>query len=287
MTHKKAYRKIIEWLAGYGVKPYDVEVYLYLLRSGRKTAREIIQDIKVPYGRIYEVLKRLCSKGYIVEYPGRPKTYVASPPHILMETLIREGEEKLRRLYEQADWIEQELVKIAYGHETRNIIATLSSSSEITTTSSKQISYSRFSIIISVDYLRALQLKMEFNGGIIWSSYLKNFRQTLKRGVDIKILISTYDIMRETETQLKVKNIIHELFGPIIQEFEGKNLEFRYNRVLFTPINIYDDNNILLKIRDPVRTGFYIGGVLINDLKLAKLMKNKFDTLWKGSESLY
>ena len=65
---------LIEFLKNANLTTYEINVYITLLNSSTLTAREISIKSNVPYGRIYDILEELKSKGMIDIFETRPKT---------------------------------------------------------------------------------------------------------------------------------------------------------------------------------------------------------------------
>jgi sugar-specific transcriptional regulator TrmB len=277
--------QIIRTLRGYGFKPYEIAVYLDVLKHDISTANDVAHRTKVPYGRIYEIIKSLLHKGCLQEYQSRPKTYRAVSPHILTDTLIEKEEEKLKLMYEQADSLRRELAKIAYGNGARYLINTILTSPEIVETSSKQIVHTKSSLVVCLDSCRLYEIYSDPRIKELWNSYLRILEQAINKGVHLKLLIST-DGSKHTISQAKITNLVCAVLSPKILKFEKPLLEIRYFNNPITPFNIYDNDRVLIKIKDPAREGHYIGGILIFDLKLAKTMMEIFNTMWKRSNEL-
>jgi|GEM_PF-2287421 len=281
MSIEKERRELFKLLMGYGLKPYEAEAYLDVLRHGASTVREILHRTKIPYGRVYDVLKSLSHKGYIIESPGRPKMYIAIPPHALVKKLIEKEKEKLDELREHATTIEQKLLRLAYEYDIEYIFSILMKSQDIISFSSRQISQTRSRLVICLDTDRVLQIQREAMSSDIWSSYLRVLERALNRGVYTHLLVSS----NEEPLLPNTKNILYNLLTHNILKFRGKNLEIRYTRKPVTPFNIYDDERVLIKLRDPSRDGLYTCGIFIINSRLADLLMEKFKAIWNNSES--
>jgi len=269
-------KEVLKCLMGFGLKPYEAEAYLDILRHGASTVREILRRTRIPYGRIYEVLKSLFHMGYIIESPGRPKMYIAIPPHILIKKVIKKEKEKLDKLKEHAAIVEQMLLRFAYGCSIEYIFSILMKSQDIIKFSSRQISRTKSKLVICLDTDRCLQIQREVMPSDVWASYLRILERALNRGVYTYLLVSS-----DKEVPLQtMKNILYGLLTPNILEFKGKNLKIRYARKPVTPFNIYDDERVLIKLRDPSRDGSYTCGIFIINSRLATLLMEKFKALW-------
>ncbi|MCB9358590.1 TrmB family transcriptional regulator [Candidatus Woesearchaeota archaeon] len=82
---------------------YEKQTYVTLLQIGTAKARDISKKSKVSYGRIYEILEKLESKGLISVIPSEPKTFEAIEPKNALKNFLRRKEEKLQTLKQEID----------------------------------------------------------------------------------------------------------------------------------------------------------------------------------------
>ncbi|MHA2059957.1 MAG: TrmB family transcriptional regulator [Candidatus Ranarchaeia archaeon] len=113
-------------LRSFGLTEYETEAYLTILHGGKLTASQISLESKIPYSRVYDVLKRLDAKGWITSIPGKPNKYEVNPPKDtirafrLAELRGLEKKEKLlidelTPMYEQKGGAERSSVVILHG----------------------------------------------------------------------------------------------------------------------------------------------------------------------------
>lgn len=109
-----------------GLNTYEIDVYAAVLDSGQLTAMEISEKSKVPYSKIYEVLKTLKDKGWIKTIETRPaKYYPASPVEALAATEAKIEDKianwkqtvtsELQPLFEKREIIERPDILILHG----------------------------------------------------------------------------------------------------------------------------------------------------------------------------
>ena len=77
---------------------YEKRVYVALLRIGRSKSREISKEGGVSYGRIYEILDKLESKGLISIQPTSPKTFDAIEPRVAFNLFFERKRNELNDL---------------------------------------------------------------------------------------------------------------------------------------------------------------------------------------------
>ncbi|NQU79648.1 TrmB family transcriptional regulator [Candidatus Woesearchaeota archaeon] len=78
-------REIISNLLELGLNRYEAKVYLSLLEEGTSTAKNISDITGIPYGKVYEILTSLGSKGFSLTLPTKPmKCKATSPTEVLV-----------------------------------------------------------------------------------------------------------------------------------------------------------------------------------------------------------
>lgn len=109
-----------------GLNMYEIDVYAALLDSGQLTAMEISEKTKVPYSKIYEVLKLLKEKGWVKIIESRPAKYYPAPPIEALAATEAKLEDKiaewkrtitseLQPLFEKREIIERPDILILHG----------------------------------------------------------------------------------------------------------------------------------------------------------------------------
>ncbi len=112
-----------------GLTEYETEAYLTVLQQGETTAAQTSRDSKIPYSRVYEVLKRLEDKGWIQLKTGKPQRYIPLPPKDTVKSLRmdflrqfadseKEIIQTLQPIYEQRGGSERSDVVILHGQNS-------------------------------------------------------------------------------------------------------------------------------------------------------------------------
>ena len=83
-----------------GLNSYEAKVYVSLLHIGEAKASRLIDESKVPSGKIYETLQNLEDKGLVQTIPEKIKIYVPRPIDVLLDK-IKEQKEFLNQLHEE------------------------------------------------------------------------------------------------------------------------------------------------------------------------------------------
>lgn len=68
-----------------GLSKYEASAYLALLSEGQSTAKEIATTADIPQSRVYDILDRLNTKGFVKAQPGRPKKFGNVAPERAIE----------------------------------------------------------------------------------------------------------------------------------------------------------------------------------------------------------
>lgn len=104
-----------------GLNKYELSAYESLVKGGKNSASRISKISGVPYGRIYDILSSLESKGLVKVIPEDTKKYMASEPKNFIDLVDNKKEKlvklkkdikELQQIYESA---EEEPVLIAKG----------------------------------------------------------------------------------------------------------------------------------------------------------------------------
>lgn len=73
-------KELKELLKELGFTEYEVSAYLTLIKEGPLTAGELAALSKVPQPRIYDIIRTLMGKGFVITIGGRPKKVIAVDP---------------------------------------------------------------------------------------------------------------------------------------------------------------------------------------------------------------
>ena len=73
-----------------GLSNYEAEAYLKVVELCVAEAGEICKKTKIPFGRVYQELNSLASKGLIEVQNTRPKKYRARKPRFAFKTLLQQ-----------------------------------------------------------------------------------------------------------------------------------------------------------------------------------------------------
>lgn len=81
-----------------GINKYEERVYITLIEEGISSAKNISDITGIPYGKVYEVLNNLSTKGFLVILPTKPMKFQAVSPKQAVINTKKSMHEKLERL---------------------------------------------------------------------------------------------------------------------------------------------------------------------------------------------
>ena len=98
-----------------GLSNYEIEAYLKVAELGIAEAGVICKQTRIPFGRVYQELNSLASKGLIEVQNTRPKRYMARKPRLAFKTILQQRranlEKQLQKTIEAALQIEEIISK--------------------------------------------------------------------------------------------------------------------------------------------------------------------------------
>ncbi|UCG03803.1 MAG: TrmB family transcriptional regulator [Candidatus Heimdallarchaeota archaeon] len=252
---------------------YESRAYLTLLSTGIRTAKEIANESKIPFGRVYDVLSSLEDKGLADKQESRPKKFVAKEPKIALNNLLNLKTAELQTLTIKAAVIEEKL---------SNLHTTKPEDTLFWSVALGEKAISRYIEKIS-ETEKELQtiLNIRVAARIPQKEIIENLITTLKllteNGVSVQILLSGVTPGSLEETFLA--SVAH--FFVLLDRAEVKRTQLTP-----TAFDIIDDEKILLKVMNPVNPDEFFAWIFVWQKKLAINLKPKFQELWKDATDL-
>ena len=93
-------KNMISPLLELGLNKYEAKVYLTLIGEGISTAKNVSDITGIPYGKVYEIINSLSSKGFSNILPSKPMKCQAISPSQAIITVKKNVEEKHQRIEE-------------------------------------------------------------------------------------------------------------------------------------------------------------------------------------------
>jgi alanine racemase len=100
MTGSKAVEQSIEQLKTLGFTEYEAKVYLALVADHPATAYAISQVSGVPHSRVYDITRRLISRGAALQIGSNPDRFSPLPPEELTVKLERDHQQSVNEFRE-------------------------------------------------------------------------------------------------------------------------------------------------------------------------------------------
>lgn len=247
-------------LRSLGLTAYEIKIYRCLLEYGKLKAKGIAELSGVPPTAVYPNLKTLQEKGLIQQFKGDVALFQALQPALAVPVFIDQEKKRLAETQEnivvQAEQLfhskqvvkEKEVLQISHGRE--------------------------FSAAIYFDALKRVQKSFYILGWTFLKvgekyTLLKEFKKALRRGVDVRILL----------TGPPDKN------WPLLKIYQDADIKLRYIPLNNFSIVVVDGKEckITLKGKDlPEKINMHI-----LDESLANALHTYFLDQWKKAENLH
>lgn len=95
--------RVLDTLAGFGIKSTEAQVYIYLAKKGPRKGRDLSLALKLPKQQLYPCLKCLLNKGIISATSKRPAVFSAVPFEEALDLLVKAKLEKVQRTQQNTD----------------------------------------------------------------------------------------------------------------------------------------------------------------------------------------
>ena len=120
-------REVVELLRGYGLNGYEAKAYFTLLAAGESKAGDVARKAGVPQSKVYDVLDRLASKGFVEQTEDeKPAMYKAHALKETTEKVVSLRTKEIAGLQKSMDRLNRVLEAVApihRQHETYRLFA--------------------------------------------------------------------------------------------------------------------------------------------------------------------
>jgi len=93
----------MEILIGFGFKPIDSQVYIYLAKKGPKRGKDLVNSLKITKQQLYPSLKNLQKKGIVNSTNERPAIFSAVSVEKVLDALIKIKIEETQRMIQNKE----------------------------------------------------------------------------------------------------------------------------------------------------------------------------------------
>jgi len=262
-----------------GLSNYETEAYLKVVELGVAEAGEICKKTKIPFGRVYQELNSLASKGLIEVQNTRPKRYTARKPRLAFKTLLQQKranmETQLQKTIEAASQIEENISKeIPTAPKERTFWTTAVGIEDAIEMLRSNFEEAEKEICIILQHAYP-QEECDFKDSE--DTVAKEAIKAAERGVKIKALLNEEFIITEME-------YLKELGG---KEKIMDTVEIRaMKNAIPSYFEVIDAEKVVLKVGNPKNPGQILAMTKIWDVKLAKEIREKFEEMWKEAKPI-
>lgn len=255
-------KELIDLLNELSLTPTQLQIYIYLLKSGPRPIVDIASDLKKDRGVIYKHLESLMRSG-LVEREMSKNVYTARPIEDLKKLLSEAADESYKKKRQEIDSF---ISAISAEISNRQLYMPV----EYRLIYGRKKLYSVLENLFDHTY-HEYRLIMSGNGLLrsIRHGLLDSYKDMAKRGVKIMI------ISEVTRSNYREAQYLYDL------------IPFKHSEGLQIRLNIFDNDRILLGAiqhdEDMSIDRPDDSYILIKDVKLAKGFTVLFETLWKNA----
>ena len=88
---------MLETLAGFGLKPSDAHVYVFLAKKGPQTGKDLCNILTMPKHQVYQCLRNLENKAIVTATSEHPASFSAVPFEKVLDILVKAKLEEAQR----------------------------------------------------------------------------------------------------------------------------------------------------------------------------------------------
>ncbi|OYT30305.1 MAG: hypothetical protein B6U95_00605 [Thermofilum sp. ex4484_82] len=237
-----------------GLSPNEIKAYLALVTHGGLTALELSERTGIPSSKIYNVLKKLRERNWIIVKQGRPSLYYPVPP-------IEAWESTRKKIISELDEVENTVIA-----EIQHLYETTAVEREFML-GSLYIVYGLETIIDSIIEI----LEKKCRGSIMVAMPFEAILNNEKLVEKIKWLSQNWDLKLLISNQLQ--NLIYKKFRDARMSVRTRDKLFGGGVICDEVIFIVENRDLFIGLRSGL--DFFVN--------LAKIY---FEYLWKDGEIL-
>ncbi len=256
----------------FGLSNYESRAYLTLLSKGIRTAREIADESKIPFGRIYDVLSSLEDKGLVDTQESRPKKFVAKGPKIALNNLLTMKKGELQSLTDKAGVIEEKLSSLHSTKPEESLFWSVALGEKAINRYIEKISEAEKELHAIINIRVAARLPQK--------DIIKNLTNTIgqlcERGVSVKVLL----------VGVAPRSLEEEYLASVAKFFVALDrAEVKHTQISTTAFDVIDGEKVLIKVMNPVRPDEFFAWIFVWQKKFAMELNTTFQELWTSLNS--
>jgi sugar-specific transcriptional regulator TrmB len=257
----------------FGLSNYESRAYLTLLSAGIGTAKEISDDSKIPFGRIYDVLSSLENKGLADKQESRPRKFIAKEPKVALNNLLAMKKAEVHSLTKKAIKIEEKLSSLHKVIPEESLFWSVALGENAIDQYIKRISETEKEIQIIIN----IRVAARFPRKDVIKDLIKTLRLLGMSGVLVKVLLAG----------VAPKTLEEQYLASIIPFFDVlEKAELRHTQISTSAFDIIDREKVVMKIMNPVEPDEFFALIFIWQTKFAMELKEKFQELWTNATEL-
>ncbi len=257
----------------FGLSSYESRVYLSLLSSGIRTAKEISSESKIPFGRIYDVLSSLEDKGLVDKQESRPKKFVAKDPKSTLSNLLTIKNLELESLTQKAVLVEEKLTKLHTIKPEESLFWSVALGEKAIGQYIEKLSETKKELNTIVNLRVASRMPQKD----IIMTLIDTITILNSRGVSIKILLSG----------VSPGSLEEEYMASIAKFFDVFDRKIvKYCLKCTTAFDVIDNEKVIVKVMNPVKPDEFFAWIYVWQKKFAEELKPKFHEMWSDAHEL-
>ncbi len=262
----------MESLEEFGLTRYESKAYLTLLSRGVCDARKLSSKSGLPFGRIYDVLSSLESKGLVEKQATRPKKFLAVEPRFALKRLLDLKNEEMKTIMQRAGEVEEELSSMSVKTPKKSLFWSVAVGERTIKSHMEKLAETKRELLA---YVELHKIGMQGKEREI-STFLKVLSELIEKGVSVKLLIGCKD----TKTLEKMLPLITPFLG-FLEAMQVKVIPRISN-----PFDVIDGEKVQLKVRNPAKPEEYFASIYVWQKEFAEELRNKFNEMWKEAKEL-
>ena len=259
----------MEKLEELGLSKYESRAYLALLSSGIIDARKLSSKSGVPFGRIYDVLSSLESRGLVQTQLSRPKKFLAVEPSVAVKKLIDLKNKEVDSIIQKAGKVEEDLNSLFKKTKEESIFWSVAVGDDTIKAHMERLAEAESELLTYVEFQSGRPTDENRRPWI--NEVLKVMIALIKKGVKIRLLFGT-----DNEEKLE------ELVPMITPQFRFlKKMDVRIIPTISNHFDIIDGEKVQLKVKNPAMPDEYFASIYVWQKEFAAQLGEKFEELWR------